>query len=102
MIVEKFFEETREAVNCIPEILHCNMDSYVQHRITLHNAGHTYNVDAPLNGGDGAGVYEVLECDFRITYPLHWWSITGSFTLVKMNTRILKTMKSSGHTSMIY
>ena len=41
------------------------MDSYVQHRYALRNDDHTDDVEAPGNGGDGAGEDEVIECDIN-------------------------------------
>ena len=42
-----FFEEAREAVNFVTEILCQNMDSYIQHHNVLHNVYHSEKLDAP-------------------------------------------------------
>ena len=59
------FEETREAGNVVPDILHRAMYSYVQHWNTLRNADHSGDVNTQGNGGYGSGEYEVLKFDIK-------------------------------------
>ena len=59
----QFVEETCEAGNVVPDILHRAMYSYVQHWNTLRNADHSVDVNTQGNGGYGSGEYEVVKFD---------------------------------------
>ena len=58
----QFVEYTFDARNVVLDILHHDMDSYVQHQNALRNYDHVENFDAPWNCGDGASRYEVIKC----------------------------------------
>ena len=61
----KFVEETCEARYVVPDILHRDIYSYVQHWSTLRNAKHSGYFNTQVNGGYGSGEYEVVKCDIK-------------------------------------
>ena len=97
-----FVEETCEAGNIVPDILYCDMYSYVQQWNTLRNSDHSVDVNTQVHVGYGSGEYEVVKCDIKNNLVTFSYANSREFFLCGDSFEYTEMMLSSVHRTMVF